>query len=145
GKALDSLCVGCLTYIGFLIIKLDYSLILALFTMFTNVLPSIGPQFGAIPALILGIIDFPLMALKVLIVIVVAQQLEGNLISPQVMGRTLNIHPLTIILLLLVAGSLGGFLGLLLAVPTYAVLKVIVSHTYRLILLRNRRNVETAK
>jgi predicted PurR-regulated permease PerM len=51
----------------------------------------------------------------------------------------LNIHPLTIILLLLVAGSLGGFLGLLLAVPTYAVLKVVVSHSYRLIKLRNRK------
>ncbi|GGA55805.1 UPF0118 membrane protein YueF [Kroppenstedtia guangzhouensis] len=145
GQVLVSLCVGFLTYIGYLIIKLDYSLILALITMFTNVIPFIGPLIGAIPALIVGIIDSPLMALKVLIVIVVAQQLEGNLISPQVMGRTLNIHPLTIILLLLVAGSLGGFLGLLLAVPTYAVLKVIVSHTYRLILLRNRRNVETAK
>lgn len=140
GQVLVSLCIGVLTYIGYLIIRLDYSLILALVTMLTNVIPFIGPLMGAIPALIVGIIDSPWMALKVLIVIVVVQQLDSNFISPQVMGRTLKIHPLTIILLLLVAGSLGGFLGLLLAVPTYAVLKVVVSHTYRLILLRTRRN-----
>lgn len=142
GQVLVSFCVGVLTYVGYLIIDLDYSLLLALVSMFTNVIPFVGPLMGAIPALIVGIIDSPLMVLKVLIVIVIAQQLDGNFISPQVMGRTLNIHPLTIILLLLVAGSLGGFLGLLLAVPTYAVLKVVVSHTYRLILLRNRRNGE---
>lgn len=142
GQVLVSLCVGILTYIGYLIIGLDYSLILALVTTLTNVIPFIGPLMGAIPALIVGIIGSPWMALKVLIVIVVVQQLDSNFISPQVMGRSLKIHPLTIILLLLVAGSLGGFLGLLLAVPTYAVLKVVVSHTYRLIRLRNRRNGE---
>ncbi|SMO85695.1 AI-2E family transporter [Melghirimyces algeriensis] len=146
GQVLVSICVGILVYIGYLIIDLDYSLLLALITMFTNVIPFIGPMIGTVPALIVAFIDVDstFMVIKVLIVTVLVQQLEGNFISPQVMGRTLNIHPLTIILLLLVAGSLGGFLGLLLAVPTYAVLKVVVSHTYRLIRLRNRRNAGTS-
>ncbi|MDA8354344.1 MAG: AI-2E family transporter [Firmicutes bacterium] len=140
GQVLVSICVGVLVYIGYLIIGLDYSLLLALVTMFTNLIPFVGPLIGTIPAVIVAFIDTPFMVVKVLLVTVFAQQLEGNVISPQVMGRTLNIHPLTIILLLLVAGSLGGFLGLLLAVPTYAVLKVVVSHTYRLFLLRNRKS-----
>jgi predicted PurR-regulated permease PerM len=55
------------------------------------------------------------------------------------MGKRLDIHPLTIILLLIVAGSMGGLLGMLLAVPTYAILKVIVSHSYRLYLLRKEK------
>ncbi|PTX53690.1 putative PurR-regulated permease PerM [Melghirimyces profundicolus] len=143
GQVLVSLCIGVLVYIGYLIIGLDYSLLLALVTTFTNLIPFIGPLIATIPAVIVAFIDSPMMVVYVLIVTVVAQQLEGNFISPQVMGRTLNIHPLTIILLLLVAGSLGGFLGLLLAVPTYAVLKVVVSHTYRLILLRNRQKAQS--
>lgn len=137
GQVLISVFVGVIVYIGYLIIGIDYSLILALVTMFTNVIPFIGPLIGTIPALVVGFIESPMMVVKVLIVAVIAQQLEGNLISPLVMGKNLNIHPLTIILLLLVAGSLGGFLGLLLAVPTYAVLKVVVSHFYRLLRLRN--------
>ncbi|MGX9708772.1 MULTISPECIES: AI-2E family transporter [Laceyella] len=136
GQVLVSLLVGVLVYIGYLIIGLDYSLILALVTMFTNVIPLVGPFIGTIPAVIVALIDSPMMVVWVLVVAFVAQQLEGNLVSPYVMGKSLDVHPLTIILLLLVAGSLGGFLGLLLAVPTYAVLKVVVSHLYRLVRLR---------
>src|SRR5690606_25440673 len=113
-----------------------YALVLSLLSLFTNVIPFIGPLLGTIPAIIVGWIEDPVMVIKVLIVAVIAQQLEGNLVSPLVMGRQLKIHPLTIIVILLVAGSLGGFLGLLLAVPTYAVSKVVISHIYRLILLR---------
>jgi predicted PurR-regulated permease PerM len=132
GQVLISVFVGIVVYIGYLVIGIDYSLILALVRMFTNIIPFIGPLIGTVPAIIVALINSPVMVLKVLIVAVVAHQLEGNVVSPWIMGKNLDIHPLTIILLLLVAGSLGGFLGLLLAVPTYAVLKVIVSHVYRL-------------
>lgn len=139
GQVLVSLFVGLIVYIGYLIIGIDYSLILAMATMLTNVIPLIGPLIGVIPAIVVAFIESPFMVVKVLIVALVAQQLEGNLVSPLVMGKNLNIHPLTIILLLLVAGSLGGFLGLLLAVPTYAVLKVVVWHSYRLYKLRKQK------
>jgi predicted PurR-regulated permease PerM len=115
----------------------EYSLILALVAMLTNVIPFVGPFIGIIPALIVGFIESPMMMLKVIIVVVIAQQIESNLISPQIMGRALDVHPLTIILLLLVASSLGGVLGLILAVPTYAMLKVVVKHSYRLFRLRS--------
>ncbi|WP_096189440.1 AI-2E family transporter [Evansella halocellulosilytica] len=138
GQIIVSFCVGVLMYISFLIIGIDYSLILALIAMFTNVIPFIGPWIGTIPAVIVAIIDSPTMVLWVLIAIVVVQQIESNLISPQVMGKKLSVHPLTIILLILVVGRFAGFLGLILAVPTYAVLKVVVSHTYRLLKLRKK-------
>ncbi|UOE93227.1 AI-2E family transporter [Alkalihalobacillus sp. LMS39] len=136
GQIIVSFCVGVLAYIAFLIIKLDYPLVLALVAMFTNVIPFIGPWIGTIPAVVVGLIHSPFMALLVILVIIVIQQIESNLISPQVMGRKLAIHPLTIILLILAAGRFAGLLGLILAVPTYAVLKVIVSHIYRLWNLR---------
>lgn len=136
GQVIVSLCVGIMVYIGYLIIQIEYSLILALVAMFTNVIPFVGPFIGIFPALVVGFLDSPMMMLKVIIVVVIAQQIESNLISPQIMGRALDVHPLTIILLLLVASSWAGILGLILAVPTYAVLKVVFKHIYRLIQLR---------
>ncbi|MBU9711464.1 AI-2E family transporter [Evansella tamaricis] len=136
GQIIVSICVGILMYIAFLIIGIEYSLILALVAMFTNVIPFVGPWIGTIPAVIVALIHSPIMVLWVLIAIVVVQQIESNLIAPQVMGKKLSIHPLTIIILILVGGRFAGFFGLLLAVPFYAVSKVIVSHTYRLLKLR---------
>lgn len=142
GQILVSIFVGLLIYIGYLIIGIEYALILALISMFTNIIPYVGPILGTIPALIVAFITEPFMAVKVILVAVVAQQLEGNLVSPLVMGKNLKIHPLTIILILLVAGSLGGFLGLLLGVPVYAVCKVVISHIYRLYQLHRRERNE---
>ncbi len=138
GQIIVSVCVGVLVYIGYLIIGIDYPLVLALVAMFTNVIPFIGPWIGTFPGVVVGFLDSPFMALLVIIVVVVVQQIESNLISPQVMGRKLDIHPVTIILLLLVASRFAGVLGLLLAVPAYAVGKVIVSHSYRLWRLRKK-------
>ncbi|WP_018921541.1 AI-2E family transporter [Salsuginibacillus kocurii] len=137
GQIIVSFCVGVLVYIGYQIIGLDYPLILALVAMFTNVIPFIGPWIGTFPGVIVGLFDSVLTGLLVVLVVVIVQQIESNLISPQVMGRKLSIHPVTILLLLLVAGRFAGLIGLILAVPTYAILKVIVSHTYRLIKLRH--------
>ncbi|MGO4888500.1 AI-2E family transporter [Anaerobacillus sp. MEB173] len=137
GQIFVSFCVGVLMYIGFLIIGIEYSLLLALIAMFTNVIPFVGPWIGTVPGVIVALFHSPLMLISLLIVVVIVQQIESNLIAPKVLGKKLAIHPLTIILLLLVAGRFGGLLALLLAVPTYAVLKVIVSHSYRLLKLRN--------
>lgn len=136
GQIIVSVCVGVLMYISFLIIGIEYSLILALIAMVTNVVPFVGPWIGTVPAVIVALISSPMMVLWVVIAIVIVQQIESNLISPQVMGRKLSLHPLTIIILILVAGAFAGLLGLILAVPTYAITKVVISHMYRLFQLR---------
>ncbi|MGM8215121.1 AI-2E family transporter [Bacillaceae bacterium W0354] len=138
GQVIVSVCVGVLIYIGYLIIDLPFALILAALALVTNFIPFIGPWIGTAPGVIVGLLHSPFQALLVVIVAVVAQQIESNLISPQVMGRKLRIHPITIIFLLLFAGRFGGIVAMIIAVPTYAVIKVIVSHTYRIIKLRNR-------
>lgn len=142
GQIIVSVFVGTFVYIGYLIIDLEYSLILALIAMITNVIPFLGPFIGLLPALIVGLLTSWKMALYVLVVVVVVQQIESNLISPQVMGKKLSIHPLTIILILLFAGRFAGILGLLLAVPLYAVLKVIISHIYGLLKLKNKEKTK---
>ncbi|MCQ2010032.1 MAG: AI-2E family transporter [Sporolactobacillus sp.] len=125
-------------YIWYLIIGLHYSLVLALVILFTNVIPFIGSFIATIPAVIVAFIQSPILALYVIIGVTVVQQIEGNVISPLVMGRKLDIHPLTIICILLVAGNLAGIIGMLLAIPFYAVCKVIVTRVYQLIQLRKQ-------
>lgn len=135
GQALVSLSVGVLAFIGYMIIGLDYPLVLAIITTVTNVVPFVGPIIGTLPALVVGIIHSPGMAWRALIVMIVVQQLEGLLISPRIMGKKFASHPVSIILLILAAGKLAGVVGILLAIPAYAVLRVILSHSYMLVRL----------
>lgn len=139
GLGILCLVVGALAFIGFLIIGLEYALILALFIMITNVVPFLGPFIGAIPAVIIGLMESPWMMLQVLIVIIVVQQIETLLISPQIMGRKLSLSPLTIILIVLVAGRLGGLLGIILGVPIFTMLKIVVAYIYEYI-VKNRES-----
>ncbi|MBB6448444.1 putative PurR-regulated permease PerM [Geomicrobium halophilum] len=140
GQIIVSFCVGVLVYIAYLIIGVDYSLILALIAMVTNLIPFIGPWIGTAPGVIVALFDSWVTALLVVGAVVIIQQFESIFIAPQVHGHNLKLHPLTVIFVLLIAGNFGGFLGLLLAVPAYAVGKVIVMHTYRLIRLRYQEN-----
>lgn len=137
GQMLVCLFVGVSTFIGYLIIDLPYALILALIGAVTNIIPYVGPFIGATPALIVGLLYSPTQALLVILVIVIVQQLDGNVISPLVIGKKLNTHPLTIIILLLVAGNIAGILGMILAIPTYAVTKTVVLNVVRVV--RSRR------
>lgn len=132
GQAIMALFVGLMTYIGYLILGLDFALILALFTLVTAFIPILGAFIGVIPAMLVGLTVNPLMALKVLILMIIVQQIEGNLLSPQLMGKRMKIHPLTFIIILLAAASLAGFIGMLIAVPVYAVLKIIGKKGYEI-------------
>ncbi|MFD2044361.1 AI-2E family transporter [Ornithinibacillus salinisoli] len=130
GQLIVSFCVGILLFIGYLIIDLPYSLTLAIFGMVMNVIPFVGPFLSVIPALIVGAFQDPMMIVWVALVMVIAQQIESNFISPNVMGRVLALHPLTVITIILAAGSIAGFLGILFAVPIYALVKSIIVHFY---------------
>ncbi|KZE63566.1 hypothetical protein AV545_06830 [Paenibacillus jamilae] len=130
GQIIVSFCIGVLLYIGYLIIGLDYSLTLAVIASFTSVVPYLGPAIAITPALIVALVTSPVMLLKMVIVWTVVQLIEGKFISPQIMGKSLRVHPITIIFVILTAGNLFGVVGIVLAVPGYAVLKVIVTHLF---------------
>ncbi len=139
GQFIIALVDGTLMYLGYLIIGLDYALLLAIFAMFLTIVPFLGPLLGIIPALFIGLTNSPFMALKVLIVLVIVQQLEGNLVTPQVMGKKLSIHPITVILILIAAGSLYGFIGILIAIPLYSVVKIIIKDVWKFYKLRDKK------
>ncbi|MSU29035.1 AI-2E family transporter [Staphylococcus sp. McC-251-APC-3A2] len=130
GQIIVSFCIGILLFIGYSIIGLDYCLILASIAAVTSVVPYIGPTIAISPAIIIALITSPIMLLKLVVVWTAVQFIEGHFISPNIMGKTLKIHPLTIIFILLSAGNLLGVVGVILGIPAYAILKVLVSHLF---------------
>ncbi|WP_214684742.1 MULTISPECIES: AI-2E family transporter [Exiguobacterium] len=132
--------VGITSLIGLWIVGVDYAILLALFMMVTNIIPYVGPFLGAAPAVVVAFIQDPIKVLWVIVVIIVVQQIESNVISPLIQGKSLKVHPLTIIIVLLVAGNLAGIIGMLIAVPFYAVAKTVVQNIVRIYKLREREH-----
>lgn len=130
GQLLVCLIIGALAYLGYWLIGMQYALLLASVVAVFNIIPYLGPFFGAAPAIIMASTISLKMMLFVAIVNLSVQILEGNVISPQVVGRTLHMHPLFIIFALLVGGEVAGIVGLILAVPFFAVMKVIIQHVF---------------
>lgn len=130
GQLLVCVIIGVLAYIGYWIVGMPYPLLLASVVAVFNIIPYLGPFFGAAPAIIMASTISIKMVILVAIVNLTVQILEGNVISPQVVGRTLHLHPLFIIFALLVGGEIAGIVGLILAVPVFAVMKVVVQHVF---------------
>ena len=136
GQILVSMCIGLMIYIGFTIIGMPYALLLGCIAMVTSVVPYLGPVIAITPAVIIALVKSPLMLVGLAIVWTVVQLVEGKFISPQIMGKSLHVHPITIIFVLITSGALFGVPGVILGIPGYAILKVIVSHFYRLFKMR---------
>lgn len=130
GQIFVALCIGAMLLIGYLIIGLEYAIVLAIVAAVTSVVPYLGPIIAITPAIIIAIVTSPWMLLKLAIVWAVVQFSEGHFISPNVMGKTMQIHPLTIMFVLLIAGKLFGIIGVILGIPGYAIGKVIVQDLY---------------
>jgi len=139
GQILVSMCIGSMVTIGFLIIGMKYALLLGFLAMITSVVPYLGPVIAITPAVIIALVTSPFMLFKLAIVWTVVQLIEGKFISPQIMGKSLSIHPITIIFVLLTAGSLFGVPGVILGIPGYAILKVLVTHLFKLFKQRYNR------
>lgn len=131
GQLTISLFLGIMMFIGFSIIGLNYAGILAIVASVTSVIPYIGATLAMIPAVIIALTTSWFMLAKLIIVWLVVQFLDGNFVEPNVMGKNLKIHPLTIIVVLLVLGELLGLVGLILGVPIYAISKVLVTFVFR--------------
>lgn len=113
------------TFFILMFMKVDFPLILSLINGIFNIIPYFGPIFGVIPAILIALLASPKIALYTALWLFVLQQIEGNLLSPKIIGESISMHPLTVILLLLIGGKIGGILGMILAVPLGVVIKVI--------------------
>lgn len=126
GTAITALLVGLITYVGLLIIGVNYPLMLGTLAAMLEVIPTIGPIIAAIPMIFFALQESLTTALIVLVFVIVLQQLESNIILPNIMRTQITISPLTVVLAIIAGGSIGGLLGVLAAIPLAAGLTVIV-------------------
>ncbi|KFN89667.1 hypothetical protein TMUPMC115_2318 [Tetragenococcus muriaticus PMC-11-5] len=136
GQLAIAVANGVMIFIGFTVIGLDYSGILGLAGGILSLVPYIGPTLTFIPALIIALLTSWTEVFLLIIVWIVVQFVEGNFVEPNIMGRQLNIHPLTIIIILLIMGDLLGLFGLVFGVPIYAIIRVVVSYIFQKFKLR---------
>ncbi|GAA0137186.1 AI-2E family transporter [Paenibacillus sp. YSY-4.3] len=134
GRMISAVLLAVMGFVGFWLIGLPYPLLLAIVGALFNFIPYFGPFLGAIPCVIVAFTESTSMVIWVIVIVVVSQQIEGNLISPYIYGKTINIHPLTTIILLLIAGDFAGILGMILAIPVYMMAKIIIVRIYQLYL-----------
>ncbi|MBO0468900.1 AI-2E family transporter [Enterococcus plantarum] len=133
GQAIECLFVGTFTAIGYSLIGVRYAFLFGVIAGFTNLIPYLGPYLGLAPAVFVTVFDEPIKAVFCCVVVLIVQQIDGNIIYPNVIGKSLQIHPLTIIIVLLVAGNIAGLLGIFLGVPFYAIVKTVVIHVMGMI------------
>ncbi|MDK2823155.1 MAG: hypothetical protein PWQ67_1629 [Clostridia bacterium] len=126
GHLIVAVLVGGLTAIGLSLVGMEFALVLGLVAGVFNIIPYFGPLFGIIPAVALALLQSKKMAIYVFLIMVGIQQLEGNIISPKILGKSIGLHPLMIILVLLAGGHIFGILGMILAVPFTGILKVLI-------------------
>jgi predicted PurR-regulated permease PerM len=129
GQLLVMLSVGLLAGIGYTLMGLKYALVLAVLAGLLEIVPLVGPWLGAIPAILVALTQDVRLAVAVGVYILVIQQIEGNVLIPRVMEKTVGISPLIVIVGILVGAALGGIPGALVAVPLAAALQVVLRHT----------------
>lgn len=126
GQVTVAIIVAVMFSIMFSLIGLSYPVSLGVMAGFLNLIPYLGSFLAMIPAVILGFLAGPVMLIKVLVVFMIEQTIEGRFVTPLIIGSSLNIHPITILFVLLTAGQMYGVLGVLLGIPIYASIKVVV-------------------
>jgi predicted PurR-regulated permease PerM len=128
GQLLVCIIIGSVSALMFWLFHLKYPLILGLIVGITNVIPYFGPIIGAVPAVIIAATSSVKLVVITLVIVFGLQFLEGNILSPLIVGKSLHMHPLIIMIALTAGGEVGGILGLILAVPVLVVIKVAIVH-----------------
>lgn len=130
GQITVAICVGFTYIIGYTLIGLPYGVTIGMIAGLLTIVPYLGSIIGLTPALIIGFVTNPTLALHVFLVFVIEQLIESRVLQPLILGSSLKMHPVTILIILLAAGKMFGLVGLLIAVPVYAVVKVFITHFF---------------
>ena len=145
GKILDSFIIGLLTFVILTIFKMPYILLISVIVGVTNIIPFFGPFIGGIPAAIIILFVSPIQALWFVVIIIVIQQIDGNIIGPKILGDSIGISAFWILFSLLVAAKLMGFVGMIIGVPLFAIFYSIIKEIVEERLRKKGLPIETEK
>lgn len=127
GKIIDSIIIGILCFVGLSILDMPYTLLVSVIVGVTNVVPFFGPYIGAVPSAILILLSEPIKGIYFIIFILVLQQFDGNILGPKILGDSTGLSAFWVVFSILLGGGLFGFVGMIMGVPTFAVLYYLVS------------------
>ena len=130
GQLLLCVAVGAMSTIGFVVVKLEFAVLLGVIVGVFEFIPYIGPILGAIPALIVAVIQSPVTALWTLLVIFIVQQVENLFLVPRVSGKSVRLHPALIMFVLVIGNEAMGLWGMIIAVPLTAILRDVFKYLY---------------
>ena len=145
GKILDSFIIGLLTFVILTIFKMPYILLISVIVGVTNIIPFFGPFIGGIPAAIIILFVSPIQALWFVVIIIVIQQIDGNIIGPKILGDSIGISAFWILFSLLVAAKFMGFVGMKIGVPLFAIFYSIIKEIVEERLRKKGLPIETEK
>ena len=137
GKIIDSAIIGVICYVFMVIVGMPYPILTSVIIGVTNIIPVFGPYIGAVPTVIIIFLTEPKMGIYFLIFVLILQQVDGNLIGPKILGDSTGISSFWVVVSIVVGGKLFGFAGMLLGVPTMAVIYYMVGR-FNGFLLRKR-------
>ena len=143
GKLIDSAIIGVLCFIGLSILKMPYTLLVSVIVGVTNVIPVFGPYIGAIPSTILILLVDPMKGLYFVIFIFLLQQLDGNVIGPMILGDSTGLSAFWVMFAILIGGGLFGLVGMIVGVPTFAVIYYIIKMLIQQKLEQKKLPIET--
>lgn len=144
GRIIDSTIIGILTYVVLLICGISFAPMISVIVGVTNVIPFFGPFIGAIPSFFILMLENPTQGLWFVVIIVIIQQLDGNVIGPKIVGNAIGIDSFWVLVAVLISGSLFGFMGMLFGVPVFAVIYRYVDKLTMRSLRRKERATHTS-
>lgn len=130
GQLILSVLMAFVTFLGMIVLEIPYPLVIGLLAGVVELIPIIGPIVGAIPPMLLGLLQSSSVMIKVIIFYVIVQQLDAHIIMPKLMGSVIKVHPVAIIAGVLIGGHLYGIIGMMAAVPVLAIVQVIIRHMW---------------
>ena len=128
GKLLDSAIVGLICYIVCAILNMPYALLVSVIVGVTNIIPFFGPFIGAVPSAIIILMVNPMKCLIFIVLIIVLQQVDGNIIGPKILGSSIGINGFWVMFSIILGAGLFGFWGMLLGVPVFVVIYTIINN-----------------
>lgn len=126
GKIIDSIIIGILCYIGMVLFKMPFAILISVIVGVTNIIPFFGPFIGAIPGVFIVLVSSPSQAIWFALFILALQQFDGNILGPRILGDSIGLPAIWVMFAIIISGGLFGLSGMIVGVPTFAVIYFLI-------------------